>query len=162
LNKFVPNNYHKALLFIIEHSGLSIENFAKKADISPSLIRHATKDWNPKYSTVEKICSTVNISISSFFMIAEHNAGQLESITMKFVIKKEEISPSELCQKLKTVRTNLNLSESQIAKKSGINKTNICNREHSKISNQILCSTLEKYAFSFGLKMSDLSKKLYK
>ena len=155
-------NYYKTLLFIINLSGLSIEDFAAKASISLSLIRHADENWNPKYTTVEKICSVVNISVATFFNIAENLSGIKDSITMKYVVKQESISPLELSKKLKEVRTNSNLTESQLARISGINKTNICNREHGKIQTRILCSTLEKYAFSFGLAMSDLTEELYK
>ncbi|NCD04735.1 MAG: XRE family transcriptional regulator [Spirochaetia bacterium] len=161
MKKYVPLNYYKALLYLIKISHLSIDDFAKKAKISPSLIRHANDSWNPKYSTVERICSVVNISISCFFLIAENESGLTNSITMKYVIKTESLSPKELCLKLSQVRINRNLSESQIAKISGINKTNICNREHCKINNNILCSTLEKYAFSYGLSMSALIEKIY-
>ncbi|MCY1152442.1 MAG: helix-turn-helix transcriptional regulator [Sphaerochaetaceae bacterium] len=154
-------NYYKTLIFIINLSGLSFENFAKKADISLSLISHADDSWNPKYSTVEKICSVVNISVTSFFNIAENLAGIKESITLNYVNRNDTLSPDELCKKLKDVRLSLKITEAQLAKSSGINKTNICNREHGKIKTQILCSTLEKYAASFGLSMSGLSDKLY-
>ncbi len=162
----MPNNisinYYKTLIFVINLSGLSIEDFANKADISLSLISHADDSWNPKYSTVEKICSVVNISVTTFFNIAENIAGIKESITLNYVTKTDKLSPSEICQRLKEVRRSLKISEAQLAKSSGINKTNICNREHGKIKTQILCSTLEKYAASFGLTMSSLSDQLYK
>ncbi len=162
----MPNNisinYYKTLIFVINLSGLSIEDFANKADISLSLISHADDSWNPKYSTVEKICSVVNISVTTFFNIAENIAGIKESITLNYVTKTDKLSPSEICQRLKEVRRSLKISEAELAKSSGINKTNICNREHGKIKTQILCSTLEKYAASFGLTMSSLSDQLYK
>lgn len=162
MHKFIPINYYKTLIYIINLSGLSCEDFAKKADISLSLIRHADETWNPKYSTVEKICSVVNLSVASFFNIAEHLSGVSDSITMKFVINNDKLSPEEMNYKLKKFRNDLHLSESELAKRSGINKTNICNREHGKIKTQMLCSTLEKYAYSLGLSMSGLTDKLYK
>lgn len=161
MSESYPINYYETLIFIINLSGLSIEEFAKKADISLSLISHADANWNPKYSTVEKICSVVKLSVTSFFNIAENLAGKKESITLNYVKKDETLTPSQLCSKLKDVRLSLNLSEAQLARDSGINKTNICNREHGKIKTKILCSTLEKYAASFGLSMSGLSEKLY-
>ncbi|MGD1822257.1 MAG: helix-turn-helix domain-containing protein [Pleomorphochaeta sp.] len=153
-------NYKKALFFIIDKSGLSIDDFAEKAKISPSLIRHTKDDWNPKFETVDKICSVLNISIVSFFAIAEHESGYSNSITLKYSINRKEISQEEVNKTLKNLREKAQLSKAQLAKKSGINKTNICNREHLKINNHILCSTLEKYAKSFGLSMSKFCEKL--
>lgn len=161
MSKNISINYYETLIFVINLSGLSIEEFAKKANISLSLISHADESWNPKYSTVEKICSVVKISVTSFFNIAENLAGVKESITMNYVSKSDKLTPIELCEQLKDVRKSLQISEAKLAKLSGINKTNICNREHGKIKTQILCSTLEKYAASFGLSMSGLTDKLY-
>ncbi len=153
-------NYKKALFYIIQKSGLSIEDFANKADISASLIRHTTPDWNPKFETVEKICSVLNISLVSFFAIAEHESNVYHSISLTHKVKTSKYTQIDLNNKLKELREESNLSKSQLALKTGINKTNICNREHMKLNNRILCSTLEKYAKSFGLSMSKFCEKL--
>jgi len=153
-------NYKKALDYIIKKSGLSIEDFAEKANISPSMIRHTSEDWNPKFVTVEKICSVLNISVVSFFAIAEHESEINQSITIKYKIKENNITQKNLNKKLKDIREKSNLSKSQLAQKTGINKTNICNREHLKNQNKILCSTLEKFAHSFGLTMSKLCEEI--
>jgi len=153
-------NYKKALFYIIKKSGLSIDDFAKKADISASLIRHTTYDWNPKFETVEKICSVLNISLVSFFAIAEYETNVSNSITLTYKIKNKNHSQIDLNNQLKKLREDSNLSKSQLALKTGINKTNICNREHMKLNNNILCSTLEKYANSFGITMSKFCEKL--
>jgi len=155
-------SYYTALQTILDLSGLTIDDFADKANISPSVIRHADEDWNPKFDTVERICSVINISISSFFLIAEHQLSIKNSITLKYVMKNNYISVKFLNEKLQELRLNSNMSRSQLSKKTGICKANICNREHSKITNKMLCSTLEKYALSFGLTMSELCEILEK
>lgn len=151
-------NYAKALKVLIKTSGLTIDDFAKKANISSSLIRHANEDWNPKFETVIKLCSVLNISIVSFFAIAEHESNISNSITLSYITEKNNFTQKDLNLQLKEIRESSNLSKSQLAKKTGINKTNICNREHLKNDNKILCSTLEKYAYSFNLSMSRLCK----
>lgn len=153
-------NYKKALFYIIQKSGLSIDDFADKANISSSLIRHTTSDWNPKFETVKKICNVSNVSLVSFFAIAEHETKLNNSITLKYNIGNNNPTQLDLNNQLKKLREQSNLSKSQLAVKSGINKTNICNREHLKLNHHILCSTLEKYAKSFGLSMSKFCEKL--
>ncbi len=154
-------NYYSTLKYIINMSGLSIKDFANSATISESLIRHADDNWNPKYTTIEKICSVIHISIPSFFIIADHVAGNCNHVKVNYIIHNQQLEPEELCKKLKIWRERLNISEGKLAATSGFDKSNISKRENVKWNSIMLCSTLEIYAKCYGLTMKQLSSYLY-
>ena len=154
-------NYYKALRYIIGLSNLNIREFALAASISESLIRHANDSWNPKYTTIEKICNTIHISNPSFYNISDHLEGYTNKLKLEYIINNQLLTPQELSVKLRAKRNCNNLTEGKLAAKSGFDKSNISKRESSNSQSIMLCSTLEVYANSFGLSMKQLSKFLY-
>lgn len=160
-NTICQINYYKTLKYVIDLSGLSIKDFAKLANISESLIRHADETWNPKYTTVEKICSVVHISIPSFYKISEYLAGKSSVLELNYIIEKQSIPPNKLCTILKKTRIKKHITEGKLAAKTGFNKANISKRENKKWVSNMLCSTLEIYAHCFGISMKQLAKLIY-
>ncbi|MGH4038403.1 MAG: hypothetical protein ACRQFF_11260 [Sphaerochaeta sp.] len=154
-------NYYKALKYIIDLSNLNVREFSLAASISESLVRHADDTWNPKYTTIEKICNVIHISVPSFYNITDHLAGNTGKVKLDYRIKKQEISPQELSLKLRRKRTSNNITEGKLAAKTGFDKSNISKRESQNSQSIMLCSTLEIYADSFGLSMKQLSNYLY-
>jgi transcriptional regulator with XRE-family HTH domain len=142
-------------------SGLSIKDFASAASISESLIRHADSSWNPKYTTIEKICSVIRIDIYSFYKIADYLSGNCKNANVNYIINCQKISPQNLNYKLKKRREYNNLTEGKLAEKTGFDKSNISKRENSKRETIMLCSTLEIYAKSFGITMKQLCRYIY-
>ncbi|MCK9190631.1 MAG: hypothetical protein M0P10_03670 [Sphaerochaetaceae bacterium] len=154
-------NYYKALKYIIDLSNLNVKEFALAASISESLVRHADDTWNPKYTTIEKICNVIHISVPSFYIISDHLEGYTSKVKLDYCIQKQNLSPQELSSKLRKKRTINNITEGKLATKTGFDKSNISKRESQNSQSIMLCSTLEIYADSFGLSMRQLSKYLY-
>ncbi|MBK5201241.1 MAG: helix-turn-helix transcriptional regulator [Spirochaetaceae bacterium] len=160
-NKRQNINYYSTLKYIIDMSGLSVKDFANSATISESLIRHANDNWNPKYTTIEKICSVIHISIPSFYIISEYIEGNCKQVKVNYIIHNQQLEPEDLCKKLKAWRKKLKISEGKLAATSGFDKSNISKRENIKWNSIMLCSTLEIYAKCYGLTMKQLSSYLY-
>lgn len=154
-------NYCLTLKYIIRMSGLSIKDFATAASISESLIRHADSSWNPKYTTIEKICSVIRIDIYSFYKLSDYVSGNCKSANVNYIIDCQEITPQNLNIKLKNRRKSNHLTEGKLAEKTGFDKSNISKRENSTHEVIMLCSTLNIYAKSFGISMKQLCSYIY-
>lgn len=160
-NKQKKINYYATLKYIIGLSGLSIKDFASAASISESLIRHADTNWNPKYTTIEKICSVIRIDIYSFYKISDYIEGNSTNVKVNYIITSQKITPDILNYKLKSRRLSHHITEGKLAEKTGFDKSNISKRENSHTNVIMLCSTLEIYARCFGLTMQQLCKYIY-
>lgn len=154
-------NYCLTLKYIIGMSGLSVKDFASAASISESLIRHADNNWNPKYTTIEKICRVIRIDICSFFKLADYVSGNCKNANVNYIIDCQKITPQKLNTRLKDRRKTNHITEGKLAEKTGFDKSNISKRENSKHEVIMLCSTLEVYAQSFGISMKQLCRYIY-
>jgi transcriptional regulator with XRE-family HTH domain len=161
VNKENNINYYLTLKHIINMSGLSIKDFATAASISESLIRHADSGWNPKYTTIEKICGVIRIDIYSFYKLADYVSGNCKNANVNYIIDCQKITPRNLNIKLKNRRKYNNLTEGKLAEKTGFDKSNISKRENSRHEVTMLCSTLQIYAQSFGITMKQLCRYVY-